>query len=80
MDESLKKLLPVYALVFLRALSLSITVTGPIMPLYVRSLGVSVSQWSFLATARASAIVRAGNARAIASSESIVLTGVPIMT
>ena len=31
MDESLKKLLPVYALVFLRALSLSITVTGPII-------------------------------------------------
>ncbi len=57
MDESLKKLLPVYALVFLRALSLSITVTGPIMPLYVRSLGVSVSQWSFLATSLAVGLI-----------------------
>ena len=57
MDESLKKLLPVYALVFLRALSLSISVNGPIMPLYVRSLGVSVSQWSFLATSLAVGLI-----------------------
>ena len=57
MDESLRKLVPVYALVFLRALSLSITVTGPIMPLYVRSLGVSVSQWSFLSTSFAVGLV-----------------------
>ena len=57
MDESLKKLVPVYALVFLRALSLSITVTGPIMPLYMRSLGVTVSQWSFLSTSFAVGLV-----------------------
>lgn len=57
MDESLKKLLPVYALVFLRALSLSLTVTGPIMPLYVRSLGISISQWSYLATSFAIGLI-----------------------
>jgi len=56
-DASLKKLLPVYAIVFLRALSLSITVNGPIMPLYVRSLGLSVSQWSFLATSLAVGLI-----------------------
>ncbi|MBT3285402.1 MFS transporter [Candidatus Bathyarchaeota archaeon] len=56
-DESIKKLVPVYALVFLRALSLSITITGPIMPLYVRSLGVSVSQWSFMSTSFAIGLI-----------------------
>ncbi len=50
MDDSIKKLLPVYVLVFLRALGLSISINGPIMPLYVRSLGVSVSQWGLLST------------------------------
>ncbi|MCJ7731413.1 hypothetical protein MUP51_03775 [Candidatus Bathyarchaeota archaeon] len=43
LDESIKKLMPVYTLVFLRALGLSLSVNGPMMPLYVRSLGVSVS-------------------------------------
>ena len=50
MDDSIRKLGPVYILVFLRGFSLSLTINGPVMPLYVRSLGVSVSQWSFLAT------------------------------
>ncbi len=50
MDDSIRKLIPVYILVFLRGFSLSLTINGPVMPLYVRSLGVSVSQWSFLAT------------------------------
>ncbi len=57
MDASLKKLLPVYTLVFLRALSLSLTVTGSIMPLYVRSLGLSVSQWSLLSTSFAMGLI-----------------------
>ncbi len=57
MDESIRKLLPVYALVFLRGFSLSLTVNGPVMPLYVRSLGVSVSQWSFLATSLAVGLI-----------------------
>jgi DHA1 family multidrug resistance protein-like MFS transporter len=50
LDDSIRKLMPVYILVFLRGFSLSLTINGPVMPLYVRSLGVSVSQWSFLAT------------------------------
>lgn len=57
MDESIRKLLPVYVLVFLRGFSLSLTVNGPVMPLYVRSLGVSVSQWSFLATSLAVGLI-----------------------
>lgn len=50
MDDSIKKLLPVYTLVFLRALGLALSVNGPMMPLYVRSLGISVSQWGVLST------------------------------
>lgn len=57
MDESIRKLVPVYVLVFLRGFSLSLTVNGPVMPLYVRSLGVSVSQWSFLATSLAVGLI-----------------------
>ncbi len=57
MDESIKKLIPVYVLVFLRGFSLSLTVHGSVMPLYVRSLGVSVSQWSFLATSLAVGLI-----------------------
>ena len=53
MDDSIRKLVPVYVLVFLRGFSLSLTINGPVMPLYARSLGVSVSQWSFLATSLA---------------------------
>lgn len=50
MDDSIKKLLPIYILVFLRALGLALSVNGPIMPLYVRSIGISVSQWGLLST------------------------------
>lgn len=57
MDESIRKLLPVYLLVFLRGFSLSLTVNGPVMPLYARSLGLSVSQWSFLATSLAVGLI-----------------------
>jgi len=50
LDDSIKKLLPIYILVFLRALGLALSVNGPMMPLYVRSLGISVSQWGVLST------------------------------
>jgi len=50
LDDSIKKMLPVYTLVFLRALGLALSVNGPMMPLYVRSLGISVSQWGVLST------------------------------
>lgn len=57
MDNSIRRLIPVYVLVFLRGFSLSLTVNGPVMPLYVRSLGVSVSKWSFLATSLAVGLI-----------------------
>jgi DHA1 family multidrug resistance protein-like MFS transporter len=50
LDDSIKKLMPVYMLVFLRALGLALSVNGPMMPLYVRSLGISVTQWGVLST------------------------------
>ena len=50
MDDSIKKLFPIYTLVFLRALGLALSVNGPMMPLYVRSLGISVAQWGVLST------------------------------
>ena len=57
MNESVKNLLPVYLLVFLRSLGLSLSVTGPTLPLYVRSLGVSVGQWGLLSTSFAVGLI-----------------------
>ena len=51
MDETLKKLSPVYAVLFLRNMAWSLTINGPVMPLYARTLGLDVANWGLLAMA-----------------------------
>jgi MFS family permease len=51
LDETLRKLSPVYAVLFLRNMAWSLTINGPVMPLYVRALGLDVANWGLLAMA-----------------------------
>ncbi len=48
MDETLKKLAPVYTVLFLRNMAWSLTINGPVMPLYARALGLDVASWGIL--------------------------------
>ena len=51
LDETLKQLSPVYAVLFLRNMAWSLTLNGPVMPLYARALGLDVANWGLLAMA-----------------------------
>ena len=51
LDETLKRLSPIYAVLFLRNMAWSLTLNGPVMPLYVRVLGLDVPSWGILAMA-----------------------------
>jgi len=51
LDPILKRLTPTYIVLFLRNMAWAITLCGPVMPLYVRSLGVDIVYWGVLATA-----------------------------
>jgi sugar phosphate permease len=51
LDPTLKRLTPTYAVLFMRNTAWAITLSGPVMPLYVRSLGVDIVFWGVLATA-----------------------------
>lgn len=51
LDETLRKLSPVYAVLFLRNMAWSLTLNGPVMPLYIRALGLDVANWGLLAMA-----------------------------
>ena len=51
MDPTLKRLTPTYAILFMRNTAWAITLNGPVMPLYVRSLSVDIVYWGVLATA-----------------------------
>ncbi len=51
MDETLRNLSPVYAVLFLRNMAWSLTINGPVMPLYARALGFDVANWGLLAMA-----------------------------
>ncbi len=48
MNRSVHPLLPVYLMLLLWNISWSISVNGPVMPLYIRSLGIEVLGWSVL--------------------------------
>jgi len=56
-DSGLQRLLPVYLLTLLWVVSWGISVSGPVMPLYIRSLGVGVTGWGMLAMAHAVGMV-----------------------
>ncbi len=51
MDETFRKLAPIYAVLFLRNMAWSLTINGPVMPLYARALGLDVASWGILAMA-----------------------------
>ena len=51
LDETLRKLSSVYAVLFLRNMAWSLTLNGPVMPLYARALGLDVAKWGLLAMA-----------------------------
>jgi predicted MFS family arabinose efflux permease len=50
--STLRRLLPVYLIVIFRSVAWTLSVSGPVLPLYVRSLGVDVMEWGFLAMAQ----------------------------
>jgi len=47
--SSIRDLLPIYLFTMFWIISWSLSVIGPIMPLYMRSLGVEVMEWGILA-------------------------------
>ena len=50
--STLRRLLPVYLLIIFRSVAWTLSVSGPVLPLYVRSLGVDVMEWGLLAMAQ----------------------------
>ncbi len=48
MNRSLRNLLPAYLILLFWNISWTISVNGPVMPLYIRSLGMEVIEWSGL--------------------------------
>lgn len=50
--STLRRLLPVYLIVIFRSVAWTLSVSGPVLPLYVRSLGVDVMEWGVLAMAQ----------------------------
>jgi DHA1 family multidrug resistance protein-like MFS transporter len=50
--STLRRLLPVYLIIIFRSLAWTLSVSGPVLPLYVRSLGVDIMEWGFLAMAQ----------------------------
>jgi DHA1 family multidrug resistance protein-like MFS transporter len=47
-DSALRDLLPVYGFLLLWGVAWTASINGPVLPLYVRSLGIEVSAWSVL--------------------------------
>jgi MFS family permease len=55
-DSSLRTLLPVYGFLLLWGVSWTASINGPVLPLYVRSLGIEVSAWSVLLVSQSAGI------------------------
>jgi MFS family permease len=49
LNSHLRRLLPAYIVLLLWTTSWSVSIMGPVMPLYVSSLGIGVMGWSLLA-------------------------------
>jgi len=56
-NSPLRRLAPIYLLLILRNTAWSLSVSGPVLPLYVRSLGVEIVDWGLLATAHAVGLI-----------------------
>lgn len=57
MDSDFRLLLPTYLIVLLWGISWGVSVNGPVMPLYVKSLGIEVMGWSMLVMSWAAGMV-----------------------
>jgi MFS family permease len=51
LNPRLRRVLPAYATLLLWNVSWSVTITGPVLPLYIESLGIGIAEWSTLAAA-----------------------------
>ena len=49
LNPSFRRVLPAYATLLLWNASWSVTITGPVLPLYIESLGIGIVGWSTLA-------------------------------
>jgi len=49
LNPSFRRVLPAYVTLLLWNVSWSVTITGPVLPLYIESLGISIVGWSTLA-------------------------------
>lgn len=56
-DPSFRRLILIYLFTFLWVTSWSISASGPVMPLYIRSLGIGVTEWGLLAMSNAMGMV-----------------------
>ena len=51
LNPSFRRVLPAYVTLLLWSVSWSVTITGPVLPLYIESLGIGIVGWSTLAAA-----------------------------
>jgi MFS family permease len=51
LSRGFRRVLPAYVILLLWNVSSSITITGPVLPLYIQTLGISIVGWSTLASA-----------------------------
>jgi len=49
LNPSFRRVLPAYVIVLLWNVSWSVTITGPVLPLYIETLGIGIVGWSTLA-------------------------------
>lgn len=53
MNSNLRSMLPVYMIMLLSSTLQSVSISGPVMPLYIHSLGIGIIDWSLLVTSSA---------------------------
>ena len=51
LNSSFRRVLPAYVVLLLWNVSWSVTITGPVLPLYIKALGIGIVGWSTLAAA-----------------------------
>jgi MFS family permease len=54
MDSQIRRVSPAYLTILLYGVAMTVSVSGPVMPLYVYSLGIDIIGWSLLVAAQAS--------------------------
>ena len=57
MDAGIRRLIPMYGIILIWGTAWSVSINGPVMPLYVNSLGISEKSWGLLAMSMATGMV-----------------------